>query len=133
MAYQDLGALTVLGVSDAFWQVNPFLLGTGWDVIVSKSAAVLNGAWPSQQSFEVYQMSLDGPVGSSFVLMRNRVVWNRVLQGWQNYDDMQQPLPLRDGDELEFCWNQAFAAGPYTPSGGTNVQPTVTLWLRAEI
>lgn len=136
MAYQDLGPLTILGVSDAQQQINPFLLGTGWDVVCSSSTAKLQGslgAWPSQTSFEVYQISLDGPVGSSVLMMRNRTPWNFVLQGWQNYDDPQQALPVRNGDELQFCWTTAFAAGPYTPSGGSNVRATVTLWMRAEV
>ena len=136
MAYQDLGPLTILGSSDALWQVSPLKLGTGWDVIVSASTSKLPGslgAWPVQNDFEVYQMSIDGPVGSSLLVMRNRTPWNYVQQGWQNWWDPQQPLPLRNGDELQFCWSVPFTAGPYTPSGGANVRATVTLWLRYQI
>lgn len=136
MAYEDLGPVTVLGQSDALYQFNPFLLGAGWDVVVSASTSKLTGsvgAWPSQTSFECYQISLDGPVGSSVQMFRNAVPWNYVLQGFQNYNDPQQALQIRNGDEIRFCWNVAFTAGPYTPSGGGNVQPRVTLWLRWEI
>lgn len=135
MATSDLGPLTILGQSDSFYQINPFRLGSGWDVVCSASTAKLSGslgAWPSQTTFEVYQISIDAPVGSSVLVMRNRTPWNFVQQGWQNWWDPQQPLPLRNGDELQFCWNAAFAAGPYTPSGGSNVRATVTLWMRAQ-
>ena len=124
--YQELGSRTQLGVSDSNAQVNPFLLGTGWDVIFDPTV------WNTNLTdLEIYQISLDGPVGSSFVMMINRQPWNYVGQGWQNYNDPVQPIQLRQTDEVEFCWNIAMTAGPYTPSGGTNVQPTVTCWLRA--
>jgi hypothetical protein len=66
-------------------------------------------------------------------MLRNSKPWNLVLQGWQNYNDPQQPIPLGQTDTVQFCWSAAFASGPYTPSGGANVQPTVTVWLRHEI
>jgi len=136
MPYQDLGPLTILGQSDSFYQYNPFLLGSGWDVICSSSTAKLQGSlgsWPAQVSFEVYQISLDAPPGSQCLVKRNSDPWNFVQQGWQNWWDPQQPLPLRNGDELRFLFSSAFAAGPYTPSGGSNVRATVTLWLRAPL
>jgi len=138
MAYQDLGPLTIVGQSDSQYQWNPFLLGTGWDVLVSASTAklngiVLSGSWPSQAKFECYQISLDGPVGSSVQMYRNSVPWNYVLQGWQNYNDPQQALQILNGDEIRFAWNFAFTSPPYTASGGSNVRPRVTMWLRAEL
>lgn len=128
MSYQELGPRTKLGVSDAPYQINPFLLGTGWDVIFTAADLATN-----LSHVQIYQISLDGPVGASVWMMRNQQKWNLVAQGWQNYNDPQQPIPLGQTDEVEFCWSFPFAAGPYTPSGGANVQPTVTLWLRQEI
>lgn len=127
MSFQDLGDRTMLGVSDQLYQVNPFLLGTGWDVIFDPTA------WGTNlTSLQIYQISLDGPVGSSVWMLRNGKPWNLVLQGWQNYNDPQQPIPLGQTDTVQFCWSFPFTAGPYTPSGGNNVQPTVTVWLRHE-
>jgi hypothetical protein len=73
---------------------------------------------------EVYQISIDGPVGSSFTLYRNSRLWNKVLQGWQNYYDPQQPLIVRAGDTLFFYWNVADTTTP---------TPTATIWLRYDL
>lgn len=138
MAYQRLGFVTVAGQSDSQYNLNQFLPGTGWDVVINASNArrsppLVTGTWPLLTMFECYQISLEGPVGSSVRMLINRQPWNFIIQGWNNYDDPQQPIPLSTDDEIQFCWNRAFAAGPYTPPGGTNVQPTVTMWLRAEL
>lgn len=122
--YQELGSVTQLGVSDQLAQVNPFLLGTGWDVIFTAQS------WNTNLTdFEIYQISLDGPLGSSVWMLLNRQPWNFVQQGWLNYNDPVQPIQMRQSDELEFCWNFAATAGPYNRT--SNVQPTVTCWLRA--
>jgi len=111
-------------VSDAQAQVNPFLLGTGWDVIFTPVA------WATDlTNFEVYQISLDGPIGSSVWMLINRQPWNYVGQGWLNYNDPIQPVQLRQTDEVEFCWNVAAVNGPYNRT--SNILPTVTCWLRA--
>jgi hypothetical protein len=136
-AYQRLGNIRLLGQSDstAGYSFNPFLPATGWDVLVNastakQSAICISGQWPLGNDFECYQIHLDGPVGASVLVMINRQPWNFVLQGWQNYDDPQQPMELQSGDEVQFAWTVAATAGPYTPSGGNNVQPVVTMWLR---
>jgi hypothetical protein len=136
--YQLLGPVRVLGQPDsaAGYSFNPFLPNTGWDVLINASTVAqpgvcVTGQWPRQEQFEVYQVSLDGPVGSSVMVMFNRQPWNFVIQGWQNYDDVNQPWPVRKGDDIQFAWTFAATAGPYTVSGGANVQPAVTLWLRA--
>jgi hypothetical protein len=113
------------GVSDATAQLNPFLLGTGWDVIFAGSAWITNIT-----DFEIYQISLDGPLGSSVRMMINRQMWNYVQQGWLNYCDPIQPIQIRQTDEVEFCWNFAATAPPYNTT--SNILPTVTLWLRTE-
>ena len=138
MAYQRLGSIQVIGQPDSAggYGFNPFLPGTGWDVLVSASTAAqstvcITGQWPRETIFECYQIHLDGPVGSSVLLSINRQPWNLVLQGWQNYNDPQQVMQLSSGDEIQFSWNTAATSPPYTPTGGANVQPTVTMWLRA--
>lgn len=127
-SYQEIGpTLPKLGVSDALIQKNPFLLGTGWDVIFT--AADLNSS--NLTHMEIYQIALDGPVGSSVWMYRNNRKWNFVAQGWQNFNDPQQPLPLGQTDEISFYWNFAFTNPPYNRTN--NIQPEVTLWLRQEI
>jgi hypothetical protein len=135
MAYKRLGSIRMLGQSDSFYQQSPFLNGTGWDVIVNastakQSAVCISGTWPLLTAFECYQIHLDGPVGSSVMVAINNQPWNFVLQGWQNWDDPQQPMLLSSGDEIEFYWTVAATSPPYTMSGGGNVQPVVTMWLR---
>jgi len=137
MPYQKLGSITLVGQSDSLYQINPFLLGTGWDVVVNQSTArqsavCLSGQWPFLNGFECYQIYLDGPVGSTVQVFINRQPWNPVLQGWNNYNDPTQPMLLDNGDEVEFCWSFAFTSPPYTASLGSNVRPTVTMWLRQE-
>src|SRR5215470_6715469 len=124
--YQELGSRTQTGVSDATAQINPYLPGTGWDVIFTPQAWATNVT-----DLEIYQISLDGPVGSSFLMMINRQPWNYVGQGWLNYDDPIQPVLIRQQDELAFCWNQPATAPPYDHV--SNILPTVTVWLRAEL
>jgi len=125
MPYQDLGSRgPVLGISDATQQVNPFLLGTGWDVLFDASQYFSN-----QTGLEVYHIALDGPVGSSLVVLRDGKTWDYVAQGWKNGWDPQQPLPIPQQNVIQFCWNVAFTSPPYSSS---NVQPMVTLWLRQQ-
>jgi hypothetical protein len=124
LPYQDLGPRgPSLGVSDQNYQINPFLLGTGWDVIFDPAVWATN-----LTGLEIYQISLDGPIGSSVWMLRNGHQWNFVAQGWQNYYDPVQPTPLSQTDTIAFCWNVAATAGPYNRT--TNIQPTVTCWLR---
>ena len=125
--YQDLGSRgPIFGVSDANYQVNPFLLGTGWDVILDPTVFATN-----ETGVEIYQIALDGPIGSSLVVMRDGHVWNYVNAGWKNSDDPQNPLPLGTSTQIgtiQFAWNVAFTSPPYNTT--SNVQPQVTVWLR---
>jgi hypothetical protein len=128
VAYVDLGSRgPQLGVSDANYNINQAALGTGWDVIFDVADIA-----SSLTNLEIYHIALDGPVGASVVVMRDGKVWDYVAQGWQNGWDPNQPLPVTSTQvgEIQFCWNTAFTSPPYTPSGGSNVQPSVTLWLR---
>jgi hypothetical protein len=71
---------------------------------------------------EVYQASIDGPIGSSFQIWRNLRLWNTVAQGWANNYDPTQPMLLRSGDTVTFYWN---STGSPTPTAG--------LWLRYDV
>jgi hypothetical protein len=127
MVYQDLGSRgPVMGVSDANYQINPFNLGTGWDVVIDPT--VINS---NLTQIEAYQAFIDGPVGSAVMVFRNGKKWNFVPQGWQNYWDPIQPLPLGQTDTITFCWSVPFTSGPYNRT--SNVQPEVTLWLRQQL
>ena len=128
MAYQDLGPRTVLGVQDGTIdsQFNPYLPGTGWIVLVRPQDLNTN-----ETNFECYQVSLNGPVGSSALMSRDGKPWNFIQQAWNNYNDPQQPLPMRQTSYVQFAWNVPFVAGPYNQTN--NIQPTVTLWLRKEL
>lgn len=123
MPGKDLGSRTALGVSDANYKVNPYLLATGWDVIFAPELIASN-----ETVMEVYHIALDGPVGSSLKVMRDNRAWGYVAQGWANEWDPSQPLFLSQTNTLQFCWNVAFVAGPYNKT--TNVQPEITIWLR---
>jgi hypothetical protein len=123
MARSLIGWRTALGVSDAGQSINPFLPGTGWDVLFPPD--VLN---TKETEFEVYQVGLNGPVGSSVLVMVDGHEWNYVNQGWNNSYDPSQPLLLISGQTVQFCWTVAQTSGPYNMS--TNIQPKVTLWLR---
>ena len=125
-SYQDLGPRTAAGVSDALTQINPFLLGTGWDAIFTPD--VLN---TNLTRVEIYHAAVNGPIGSSMAVLRNGKIWDYVLQGWQNGWDPSQPLPLGQTDTVAFCWNTAFTSPPYDMV--TNIQATATIWLRQEI
>jgi hypothetical protein len=118
----DLGSVTQLGKADsaAPEKINPYLPGSGWDVIFTPDLL------PSRQTeLEIYHISLDGPVGSAATWFRNGKSIG-YMAGWTN--EWSAVFPLGQTDTLQFCWNVAFAAGPYNKT--TNVQPTVTIWVR---
>jgi hypothetical protein len=122
--YQDLGTCgPVMGTSDATTQINPFLLGTGWNVIFDPNTII-----PRVTQMEIYQAALDGPVGSVVWVLRDGKKFNFVPQGWQNYWDPVQPMLLSDTQTIAFCWSVPFTSGPYNRT--SNIQPEVTLWLR---
>ena len=110
------------GISDATQQVNPYLRGTGWDVIFTP--VDLN---VQETEFEVFHIFLDGPIGSAMTVLIDGKRWGSA-DGWNNEWDPSQPMIVRYGESVQFCWNTAFAAGPYTYP--QNIQPSVALWLR---
>lgn len=73
---------------------------------------------------EVYQMTINGPAGTTFKLLRNGRLWNDVIQGYSNVYDPVNPLYVRPGDSLNFYWRADTSRLP---------APTVTLWLRYDL
>lgn len=124
---RDLGTRgPLLGVADStfYAQVNPYLPGTGWDVIFKPDDLDL----PTDGEIEVYHIAIDGPIGSSLIVLRDGKEWDYASQGWANGWDPQQPLILFSGHFLQLCWNFGFTNPPYNRT--TNIQPRATLWLR---
>lgn len=112
-SYRDLAATQKLTAAADNTGANPYGLGN-WTITFA----------PSDLGFkvgqaEVYQASVDGPVGSSFQMWRNVRLWNTVAQGWANNYDPQQPMLLRFGDTVSLYWNSSAAPAP-----------TAVLWLR---
>jgi hypothetical protein len=70
---------------------------------------------------EVYQISIDGPIGSTMSVYRNTQAWNQVVQGWANNYDPTNPLYVRPGDSIFLFWKAPTVWLPV---------PTATLWLR---
>jgi hypothetical protein len=126
--YQDLGPALKIGEQDGTLgsPINPFLPGTGWNVIFRPQ-----DIFTKETDFELYHVFLAGPIGSSCQVLRDGHAWDFVNQGFNNSWDPAQPMPLHQTNELEFCWNVPFAAGPYNLT--SNIQPSVTIWLRAPI
>lgn len=120
-----LGWRTGLGLQDsnATGLINPYLPGSGWDVIFKPEDLGV-----TQTEFECYHISLDGPIGSSAAVLIDGHQWDFVSQAWANGWDPAQPMLIRSGQFVQFCWNRAFAAAPYNKT--SNIQPVVTMWLR---
>lgn len=105
------------GVSDATFNSNPFLLGTGWDVFFNQDS------WPKNlDEFEIYQMALDGPVGVNGAMYIDGFPYNYINQMWANSNDPSQVLRLATSQTIQFYWNASAAT--------TTPEPIVTLWLR---
>lgn len=119
-----IGHRTALGVADSTG-VNPYLPGTGWDVIFGPDVIA-----SSLTELEVYHIAIDGPVGSSVAVLVDNAPWDFVSQGWSNGWDPSQPMLLGQGSTVALCWNVAATAPPYNKT--TNIQAVATLWLRHE-
>ena len=118
----DLGSVTQNGIADsaAPERINPYLAGTGWDVIFTPDLL------PSRLTeLMIYHIALDGPVGSAATWFRNGKPIG-FMAGWTN--EWAAEFPLGQTDTLQFCWNVAATAAPYNKT--TNVRPVVTIWLR---
>lgn len=125
MPKRALGRRTATGQADS-QGINPYLPGTGWVVTFDPSVFASN-----LPELELYHIALDGPVGSSAVVLLDGAPWDYINQAWSNGWDPSQPMLIFPGVTVAICWNVAFTAGPYDHLA--NVQPTATLWLRHEL
>lgn len=121
---RGLGNRIARGVQDSTMTglINPYLPGTGWVVIFTPDDL------PMETEFEVYQIALDGPIGSSAVVMLDGNEHSYVQTAWANTASDDPPMLVRFGQSIQFCWNFPFTSGPYNRT--TNIQPRVTIWLR---
>ena len=109
--YSDLGpTLPLTAVADTNGQ-NPFGVGF-WIITAAEQNLNVKVALA-----EIYQIAIDGPIGSSFKMYRNTRPWNFVLQGWSNYDDPIEPMFVRPGDSVYLFWNSTRAPTPRPPYG----------------
>jgi hypothetical protein len=111
-SYRDLGATQLLLATPDATGNN---LGN-WTVTATQAALK---SFVAQA--EIYQISIDGPIGSSVKIYRNTHLWNAVYQGWSNSWDPVNPLYVRPGDTVFFYWNALITTTPV---------PTAKLWLR---
>lgn len=110
--YRDLGPTQLLTATLDQTRNNP----GNWTIQADQKA--LN-CYVAQA--EIYQISIDGPIGSSFTVYRNTRRWNFVLQGWANTYDPVNPLYVRPGDSVFLYWNAKITQTP---------TPTAIFWLR---
>lgn len=110
--YRDLGPSQMLTATPDQTHLNP----GNWTI----EATTANLNFRVAQA-EIYQISIDGPIGSSFTVYRGTRRWNVVAQGWANSWDAVNPLYVRPGDSIFLFWN---AAVTLTPT------PTAIFWLR---
>ena len=71
--------------------------------------------------FEVYKMIVAGAVNTTFTVWVENWQWDVGVYGTLNSWDPVQPLILRPGQTLYFCYSDATA---------DNTPPVVTVWLR---
>lgn len=72
-------------------------------------------------NFEVYKIIVSGAANTTFNVFVDGKLWDVGIYGTLNSWDPQQPLIMRPGEELDFCYSDAATDG--TP-------PVVTIWLR---
>lgn len=71
--------------------------------------------------FEVYKIIVKGAASSTFNVFVDIAQWDTAVYGAQNSWDPQQPLVMKPGENLYFCYSD-----PVTD----NSPPVVTIWLR---
>ena len=72
--------------------------------------------------FEMYHIIVNSvPAGASATIYLNSQQWGFTYPVSGSEWDPTQPMLLRPGDEVDFCWS---AASSVTPA------PVVTIWLR---
>lgn len=111
-SYRDLGPTQQLVATPDNTGRNP----NGWTIEATQADFA---SYVAQA--EIYQISIDGPIGSSVTVYRGTRRWNVVAQGWANSWDPVQPLYIRPGDSIFLFWNM----GP-----GNTPTPSAVFWLR---
>jgi len=71
--------------------------------------------------FELYKITLDGPVGFDVRVFFDNKKWSHTSQGWQNEWDPSQPGLLTSGQIIYFYFGATTGLLPV---------PTVTCWFR---
>jgi hypothetical protein len=71
--------------------------------------------------FEIYKIIVHGAPNATFNVFVETWEWDTAVYGTQNSWDPSQPLIMRPGQTLFFCYSN-----PVTD----NAPPTVTVWLR---
>jgi hypothetical protein len=71
--------------------------------------------------FEVYKIVLAGANNTTFNVFVDTWQWDTGIYGTLNSWDPSQPLIMRPGQTLYFCYSDAVA---------DNTPPVVTIWLR---
>ena len=113
--YRDLGPTQLLSAIP-----DPTFRNTGnWTIVADPQALNCKVG-----QAEVYQISINGPVGTTFKWYRNQALVNDVVQGWNNVYDPQNPIYVRPGDTFFFYWRAPTTRMPV---------PTAVIWLRYDI
>jgi hypothetical protein len=113
--YRDLGPTLMLAATPDNTGKNP----GNWTLVANSQSLNCYVALA-----EVYQITINGPVGSTFSLWRGNRLWNNVVQGWSNTYDPTNPLYLRPSDELFFYWRAPTSRLP---------TPSAVIWLRFDL
>lgn len=71
--------------------------------------------------FEVYKMIVKGAANSTFDVFVDFWQWDTAVYGTKNSWDPQQPLIMRPGQTLYFCYSDPVTDGS---------PPVVSIWLR---
>ncbi len=112
MAYNTLGARgPIVGAADTSGK-NP----GNWTIAFTPDILNVNVA-----QFEVYKMIVEGADNTTFTVFVDTWLWDVGVYGTQNAWDPNEPLILRPGQTLYFC---------YSDPTSDNTPPTSTIWLR---
>lgn len=71
--------------------------------------------------FEVYKMIVQGAANTTFNVFVDTWQWDTAIYGTKNSWDPSQPLIMRPGQTLYFCYSDATT---------DNTPPVGTIWLR---
>lgn len=87
-----------------------------WTIAFTPNLLTVNVSY-----FEVYKMIVQGASGTTFNVFVDLMQWDTAVYGTQNSWDPMQPLLMKPGENLYFCYSDAVS--DLTP-------PIATIWLR---